>query len=164
MATCFRCGQIDSTTESCPQCGRTLATLVVKPLQSSSMLSFQQLAEARSAQEREGGSLGSHLVSLGFIDEATLTDFLSEQYGVPAVHLDEFSIEQSVINLFDDAFARRHAIIPVNVAGTALVVALADPSDIFAIDEAKAITGFNIEVVVTSPSQVARALSRYYGE
>ena len=99
---------------------------------------------------------------MGAIQEEDLTQFLSRQYGVPSINLDEFEIDPDVIELVPKDVAIRHKVVPVNRAGNSLIVAMADPSNIFAIDDLKFLTGYNIEVVVASEAAINQAITRYY--
>jgi type IV pilus assembly protein PilB len=128
------------------------------------LISLQQLQQAQEEQRKTGGRLGYNLTKLGYIEENELTQFLSKQYGVPAINLSEFEIDQEVIRLVPKEVAEKHQVIPVNRAGASLIVAMADPSNIFAIDDLKFLTGYNIEVVVASDGAIRDAIDRYYGE
>ncbi|MEC9464207.1 MAG: type IV-A pilus assembly ATPase PilB [Myxococcota bacterium] len=126
------------------------------------MISAQQLQEAQNEQKRSGVRLGASLVKLGMLDESKLLDFMSRQYHVPSINLDDFEIDTEVIKLLPEDVATKHQVVPVHKAGASLVVAMADPSNIFAIDDIKFLSGYNVEVVVANESQVARAIERYY--
>ncbi len=124
----------------------------------------QQLKKAQDIQKQSGGRLGYNLAKLGYVKEGDLTTFLSKQYGVPSINLEEFEIEQDVINLVPKEVAEKHMIIPVNKSGANLIVAMADPSNIFAIDDLKFLTGYNIEVVVATEGAIRTAVEKYYEE
>ena len=95
------------------------------------LLSAEQLAKAREESRSKGGRLGAQITSLGFLDENELTDFVAKQYGVPSIKLDEFEIEDAVIQLIPEEVAAKHTVIPVNRAGSTLILATSDPSNIF---------------------------------
>ncbi len=126
------------------------------------MISPQQLVQAQDEQKKSGGRLGASLVKLGMIEEAELLSFLSKQYHVPSINLDDFQIDTEVVKLLNEEVASKHQVVPVHRAGASLVVAMADPSNIFAIDDIKFLTGYNVEVVVASESQISRAIEKYY--
>ncbi len=128
------------------------------------LISLQQLQKAQEEQRRTGGRIGSLLVKNGAIAEHDLTNFLSKQYGVPAISLKDFDIEEEVLKLIPKATADKHQVIPVNRAGSSLIVAMTDPSNIFAIDDIKFLTGYNVEVVVASEQAIREAIDRYYSE
>ncbi|MCA9671854.1 MAG: type IV-A pilus assembly ATPase PilB [Myxococcales bacterium] len=126
------------------------------------LISSRELDEARQESERSGGRLGYSLTKLGYIAESDLTNFLSKQYGVPSINLQDFDIDDDVISLVPKDVAIKHQCIPINRAGASLIVAMADPSNIYAIDDLKFLTGYNIEVVVASEAAVEEAIQRYY--
>ena len=127
------------------------------------LITLQQLQKAQEQQRKGGGRLGFNLTKLGYIEESELTSFLSKQYGVPSINLAEFEIDPDVIKLVPQEVAEKHQVIPVNRAGASLIVAMADPSNIFAIDDLKFLTGYNIEVVVASDGAIREAIGKYYG-
>ncbi len=127
------------------------------------LISLQQLQKAQDEQRKAGGRLGFNLTKLGYIEESELTAFLSKQYGVPSINLAEFEIDPDVIKLVPQEVAEKHQVIPVNRAGASLIVAMADPSNIFAIDDLKFLTGYNIEVVVASDGAIRESIEKYYG-
>ena len=126
------------------------------------LISLQQLQQAQDDQKKEGGRLGYHLTKLGYIQEHELTGFLSKQYGVPPINLRDFDIDPEVIKLVPREVCEKHNVIPVNRAGASLILAMSDPSNIFAIDDIKFLTGYNIEVVVASEEAIKEATERYY--
>ncbi len=129
-----------------------------------SVVSLAQLDEARSDIERYGGRLGSTLAKLGYVSEQSLVDFLSKQYGVPAVQLEDIAVAQDVIDKVPREVALRHGILPIEQHGTSLLVAVSDPANIYAMDDIKFLTGYNVEVVVASESSIQNALDEYYQE
>ncbi|MEJ2684426.1 MAG: type IV-A pilus assembly ATPase PilB [Candidatus Sulfobium sp.] len=131
-------------------------------LTASSIISEEQLKQALNIQKKEGGRLGSNLVRLGFITEDKLVSFLSKQFGVPAINLEEYNIEQSVLKLIPADMAKKYLITPIARVGATLTVAMADPSNVFAIDDIKFMTGYNVEVVVASESGIAGTIGRLY--
>ena len=121
-----------------------------------------QLQKALEEQKRSGGRLGANLCKLGFIKEEQLTEFLSKQYGIPAVNLKEFEIDPDVVKLIPEEVARKHMAIPISRSGSTLIVAMADPSNIFAQDDIKFLTGYNVEVVVAPENSIKEAIDQYY--
>jgi type IV pilus assembly protein PilB len=126
------------------------------------LISLAQLQKAQEEQRKSGARLGYSLTKLGIINEEDLTTFLSKQYGVPSINLGEFEVSSEVIQLVPPELAKRHQLIPVNRAGATLIVAMSDPSNIYAIDDLKFRTGLNIEVVVASEVAIDEAITRYY--
>ncbi|HYG67752.1 MAG TPA: type IV-A pilus assembly ATPase PilB [Anaeromyxobacteraceae bacterium] len=128
------------------------------------LISLQQLQKAQDEQRKTGGRIGSLLVKQGALAEADLTNFLSKQYGVPAISLKDFDIDDEVIKLIPKTTAEKHQIVPVNRAGASLIIAMSDPSNIFAIDDIKFLTGYNVEVVVASEQAIREAIEKYYAD
>ncbi|RMG01097.1 MAG: type IV-A pilus assembly ATPase PilB [Nitrospirae bacterium] len=128
----------------------------------ANLVTEAQLQEALSLQRKEGGKLGSKLVKLGYITEDRLVSFLSKQYGVPAINLADYEIDPSVLKLIPAEMAKKYLIIPVARVGATLTVAMADPSNIYAIDDIKFMTGYNVEAVVASESSILEAITKYY--
>ena len=128
------------------------------------LLSAEQLAKAREESRAKGERLGAQITSLGYLDENELTDFVAKQYGVPSINLDEFEIESSVIQLIPEEVAAKHTVIPVNRAGSTLILATSDPSNIFGLDDIKFLTGYNIQPVVAAEEAIRRAIDRYYDQ
>ncbi|HET7871190.1 MAG TPA: type IV-A pilus assembly ATPase PilB [Terriglobales bacterium] len=125
----------------------------------------EQLDKALRAQRDAGphARLGSTLVQLGFISDEEVTNFLSRQYGVPAINLQYFEIDSSVVKLIPEDTAKRYQILPLSRVGASLTIAMVDPTNVFAMDDIKFMTGFNIEPVVASESAIAEAIEKAYG-
>jgi type IV pilus assembly protein PilB len=138
--------------------GRLGAMLV-----SSGLITDEQLKKALAAQKTEGGRLGSLLVKLGFVQEDKLMTFLSKQYGVPYVDLSKFEINPPVIKHIPADVAQKYRIMPINRAGATITIAMVDPSNIFAIDDIKFMTGYNVEAVVATEGAIIDAIKKYYG-
>ncbi|MBQ9242540.1 MAG: type IV-A pilus assembly ATPase PilB [Proteobacteria bacterium] len=131
----------------------------------SQIVTGAQLEAARNEQRKSGGRLSGQLTKLGFVREQDMTNFLSRQFGVPSVRLEEIeSISPDVIKLIPRDKAVKHTCLPINRVGQTLVVAMGDPTDMFAIDDLKFMTGYNIEVVVAGEQAIMDAIDRYYGE
>jgi type IV pilus assembly protein PilB len=128
------------------------------------LLTAEQLRKARDDARAQGSRLGAQITKLGFLDENDLTDFVAKQYGVPSIDLEEFEIEQAVIQLIPEDVATKHTVIPVNRAGSTLILATSDPSNIFALDDIKFLTGYNIQPVVAAEDAIRRAIDKYYDQ
>ncbi len=128
------------------------------------LISVQQLRKAQEDQQRNGTRIGTALIKTGAIEESKLTDFLSKQYGVPAINLKDFDIDPDIIKLVPKDVAEKHLVIPVNRAGPSLIVAMCDPSNIYAVDDLKFLTGYTIEAVVASEPSIREGIERYYAE
>jgi type IV pilus assembly protein PilB len=128
------------------------------------LISLQQLRKAQEEQRREGTSLGFALAKMGFVSDKQITEFLSQQYRVQAVDLREYEIDPEVLKLIPHDMCERHRILPVSRAGASLIVAMADPSNLNAIDDIKFTTGYNVEPVVASEAAIMEAIDRYYNQ
>jgi type IV pilus assembly protein PilB len=123
----------------------------------------EQLQEALNVQKAKGGKLGSNLVRLGFVADEEITAILSRQYGVPSITLDDFEIDPAVIKLVPVETAQKYQVLPLSRSGATLTIAMTDPTNVFAMDDIKFMTGYNIEPVVASESSVLGAIGKYYG-
>ncbi|MBP1753540.1 MAG: type secretion system protein [Geobacteraceae bacterium] len=132
----------------------------------SNLITKEQLQHGLQEQKDSGGQLrlGSILIKNGFISENELTAFLSKQYSVPSINLSEFEIDPSVLKLIPVEVVQKYQTIPVNRSGSTLIVAMSDPSNIFAIDDIKFMTGYNVEVVVASDAGIRAAIDKYYDQ
>ena len=128
------------------------------------LISDTDLVKALEDQKVNGGRLGASLVKLGFVNEDELSAFLSKQYGVPSINLNEFDVDAAVIKLIPAEVAQKYMIVPINRAGSTLIVAMSDPSNIFAIDDIKFMTGYNVEVVVAPEQSIKEAIDQYYDQ
>ncbi len=122
----------------------------------------KQIEEAEDEIRKHGGRLGNTLARLGYVEESQLINFLSRQYGVPSISLNEVEVSEDILNLIPKDVAERHNLVPVNRQGNSLIVAMSDPSNIYAMDDIKFLTGYNVEVVVTTESSIKQALDKYY--
>ncbi|MFP6605032.1 MAG: type II secretion system protein GspE, partial [Myxococcota bacterium] len=128
------------------------------------LLSAEELQQARSEVVAKGGRLGAQITKLGLLEESQLTDFVAKQYGVPAIDLDDFEVDPKVVALIPEAVAIKHNVVPVNRAGSTLIVATADPSNISGLDDIKFLTGYNIQAVVASEEAIKRGIEKYYDQ
>jgi type IV pilus assembly protein PilB len=128
------------------------------------LLTADQLRKARDDARSQGSRLGAQITQLGYLDENDLTDFVAKQYGVPSIDLEEFEIDAAVIRLIPEDVASKHTVIPVNRAGSTLILATSDPSNIFALDDIKFLTGYNIQAVVAAEDAIRRAIDKYYDQ
>jgi type IV pilus assembly protein PilB len=123
----------------------------------------EQLQEALNYQKLNGGKLGYNLVKLGVVRDEEITGLLSKQYGVPSINLSQFEIDPSVIKLIPAETAQKYQIVPLSRAGATLSIAMTDPTNVFAMDDIKFMTGYNVEPVVASETAVIEAIQKYYG-
>ena len=126
------------------------------------LITTQQLQEAVSQQKVNGGKVGPILIGLGYVKDEDLTALLSRQYGVPSINLSQFEIDVRVARIIPSETARKYQVIPVSRSGATLTIAMTDPTDVFAMDDIKFMTGYNVETVVASETAVLAALDKYY--
>ncbi|HWZ87434.1 MAG TPA: type IV-A pilus assembly ATPase PilB [Polyangiaceae bacterium] len=126
------------------------------------LISLQQLRKAQDEQKKSGQNLGYTLARLGFISDGEITNFLSSQYRLPAINLDEYEIDVEVVKLVTKEVCEKHRIIPVSRVGSSLIVAMSDPTNLNAIDDIKFLSGYNVEPVVASETAIQGAIERYY--
>ena len=127
------------------------------------LISPQHLREALDYQREHGGRLGFNLVKLGLISDDMITAVLSRQYGIPSVNLDLFSIDATVLSLIPQEVAQKHSVLPLSRVGATLTLAMVDPTNVFAMDDVKFMTGLNVEPVVVAEGSVQQAIAKYYG-
>ena len=132
-------------------------------LTKASLITQDQLKEALKSQKSAGGKLGETLIKLGFVSDEDITECLSQQFGVPSINLSHFEIDGSVIKLIPADVARKYNILPVNKTGATITIAMADPTNVFAMDDIKFMTGYNVEPVVASELGIKAAIDNYYG-
>src|SRR5262249_17260805 len=125
-------------------------------------ISPEQLQQALEHQKANGGKLGYNLVQMGFVKDEEITALLSKQYGVPSINLTQFTIDPSVIKLIPAETATKYQIVPLSRAGATLTIAMTDPTNVFAMDDIKFMTGYNVEPVVASETAVTEAIAKYY--
>ena len=128
-----------------------------------SLITHEQLQKALEFQRANGGKLGSCLTRMGFITDDDITGVLSRQYGVPSINLKFYEIDPNVIKLIPQDTALRYQVIPLSRVGSVLTIAMTDPTNVFAMDDIKFMTGFNVEPVVASESAIGEAITRFYG-
>jgi type IV pilus assembly protein PilB len=136
-----------------------LGDLLVK----EKVITPEQLEQATKAQKENNVRLGAALVKLGFLTDEDVTNFLSRQYGVPAINLSYFEIDPAVVKLIPFETAKRYQILPLSRVGASLTIAMVDPTNVFAMDDIKFMTGFNIEPVVASESSILEGIDKAYG-
>src|SRR6266511_2022031 len=127
------------------------------------LISPQHLREALDYQREHGGRLGFNLVKLGLVTDDMITAVLSRQYGIPSVNLDLFQIDEPVLRLIPQEVAQKYSVLPLSRVGATLTLAMVDPTNVFAMDDIKFMTGLNVEPVVVAEASIQQAISKYYG-
>jgi type IV pilus assembly protein PilB len=126
------------------------------------LISLAQLRQAQDEQKKTNTTLSYALARMGVISDREITDFLSQQYRVETINLEEFDIDEDVVKLVPKDVCQRHGLIPVSRAGSSLIVAMSDPSNLHAVDDIKFLTGYNVEPVVAPITSIERSIQRYY--
>ena len=142
--------------------GRMVQEKLGKLLISARLINEEQLQKAIFTQKKEGGKLGSILVKLGFMEESKLLAFLSQQYKLPFVDPARLEIDPAVIKLVPSELVQKHHVIPIKRTGSTLSVAMADPSDVFAIDDIKFMTSYDVAPVLASEGAIIAAINQHY--
>lgn len=127
------------------------------------LITKEQLDKALELQKSNNSKLGSNLVKLGFVTDEEIAQVLSKQFGISPINLGRFEIDQTVLDLIPVEVARKYDLIPVNRTGAVLTVAMADPTNIRAMDEINFICGYQVEPVVASDNAIREAIDKYYG-
>lgn len=138
---------------------KALAELLV----SNNLIDLEQLEQARRDQKANGGRLTTALIRLGLIRDTQLVEFLGKQYALPTIDLNSFEIDPEAVKLITRQVCDKHMVIPISKAGKSLVVAFADPSNIYVKDDLALLTRCKIEVVVASEMAILSAIDRHYG-
>ncbi|MEO6713056.1 MAG: type IV-A pilus assembly ATPase PilB, partial [Mycobacteriales bacterium] len=120
-----------------------------------------QLQEALNHQRQHGGRLGASLIKLGFLTDEDIAAAISRQSGVPGINLREFELDPAIVRLVSAESATKYNVLPVARSGTTLTLAMADPTNVFAMDDIKFMTGLHVEPVVASESAIREAIARY---
>ncbi|MBI3608673.1 MAG: type IV-A pilus assembly ATPase PilB [Nitrospirae bacterium] len=128
------------------------------------LVSEEQLQRGLIAQKKSGGRLGSILVRIGFLEEGKLLTFLSQQFGIPAVDLAQITVDPALVKLIPADTIKKYRVLPLKRAGSVITLAMADPSDVFALDDIKFLTGYTIDPVVASESAIVAAIQTAYGQ
>ena len=141
---------------------RRMASRVGELLLKSGLITQEQLDKAQELQRQNGGLIGSHIVGLGCITEEALLDILSKQYGLPIVQLDDYDLSDQITNLIPHNLAMKHSLVPLVLKDETLTVAMADPSNILALNDIKFITGFDIHVVLAGADEIRGGIDSAY--
>jgi type IV pilus assembly protein PilB len=127
------------------------------------LITQEQLETALKLQREEGGKIGEALVRVGAVSESDITETLSQQFGVPSIDLAHFEIDPAIIKVVPGEVARKYGVLPVNKTGATLTIAMGDPTNVFAMDDIKFMTGYNVEPVVASEIALRKAIDKHYG-
>ncbi len=128
----------------------------------NALITPEQLLEAQKAQKATGTRLGSQLVKLGHLTEEELVDFLGKQYRLPSIIMKNMNPDPEVVKLIPLNVVQKYHAIPFERVGSTLKVAMTDPANIFAVDDLKFLTGYSIDVYVTSEDCLKWAIDHFY--
>ena len=139
-----------------------MAVRIGELLLKEKLITPEQLQQALNHQKANGGKLGYNLVKMGFVKDEQITALLSKQYGVPSINLAQFKIDPTIVKLVPTETARKYQIIPLSRSGSTLTIAMTDPTNVFAMDDIKFMTGYTVEPVVASEIAITDAIEKYY--
>src|SRR5262245_2228420 len=139
-----------------------MAVRIGELLLKEKLITAEQLQQALGQQKSNGGKLGYNLVKMGFVKDEQITALLSKQYGVPSINLAQFKLDPTIIKLVPTETARKYQIIPLSRSGSTLTIAMTDPTNVFAMDDIKFMTGYTVEPVVASEIAITDAVEKYY--
>ncbi|PID80480.1 type II secretion system protein GspE, partial [bacterium DOLZORAL124_64_63] len=137
---------------------------VAQQLLAAGVMDEAALLKAQEIQKKEGGSLGQALVRSGAVDEPTYTQYLGQVFRLPVVDLDSAEIEMECIDRIPDDVVRKFQVLPIRRVGRQLTLAMANPANIFAIDDIKFITGLEVQCVVAGEMAIKKAIDKYYSD
>lgn len=135
----------------------------VKLLLDSKLIKKEKLEKALAVHKKKGGNLGKILVSEGLISQKNLMIILSQEFNIPPINLSKYKIDPNVIKLVPGHFARLYTLVPVSQIANHLTLAISDPMNIFAIDDIKTITNYEVDMVIATESDITEAIENYYG-
>ena len=141
---------------------QTLKQRIANALLEQKLLKKEQLDEALNIQKKRGGKLIQILIELGYIKEQDLVSILSQNLNIPTISLEKYKIDPSIIELIPKEIAHRYEIIPVSKIEKNLTIAIADPLNVFTIDDISSLTGFQIRVVLATTKEILDAVEQYY--
>ncbi|WP_069649458.1 type II secretion system ATPase GspE [Caloranaerobacter ferrireducens] len=131
---------------------------------SARKITEEQLKYVLEEQKKTGKKLGELLVEKGYIKEEEIIEVLEYQLGIPHMDLDKYFIDPEIPKIIPEKLARRHTLIPIRKDGNKLIVAMADPLNIFAIDDIKIATGLDVEPVISTRKNILSSIEQYYGK
>ncbi|MFA5164722.1 MAG: GspE/PulE family protein [Candidatus Omnitrophota bacterium] len=143
---------------------KTLREKIAEVLVSKGFISKEKLEEAIRAQHDKGGNLSKILVEKGLVNENELLSVFSQEFGITPINLSKYKIDKEIISLVPEKVARLYHLIPVSKIGSRMTVAMSDPLDIFALDDLKILTKYEVDPVLATDKDIKEAIAAYYGE
>ena len=135
---------------------------ITTQLLESGLIDEAQLAKAKEIQKKDGGTLGQALVRGGMLDEARYVEFMGKVHNLPVVDLDSYDVAMDCIDLIPGEVAGKFQVLPISRRGRVLTVAMANPANIFAIDDIKFITGLDVQPVVAGEASIKKNIDKFY--
>ena len=141
---------------------KSLKDRLIQALVDGKLIAQKDIEKARAIQIKDGGSLGRILIKEGLVSEKDLMSVMSNELSIPAINLSKYRAEQDCVRLIPEAMAREYKFIAICKFSNSLVVAMADPLNIFAIDDLKVLTKYNVEPVLSTETDIMDAIDRLY--
>lgn len=142
---------------------KLLKEKLVEVLLNSKLITRDQLDKVLKIQKKETANIGDILIKEGFISQKDLMIVLSRELGIPPINLSKYKISPDIIKIIPERIARQYCIMPVAILGNTLTLAMSDPLNIFAIDDIKMLTQFDIDPVLATEADIKEAITAYYG-
>jgi type IV pilus assembly protein PilB len=142
----------------------SLKDRISKRLLESNIINQEQLDKALWIQKEKGGTLSQILIDLGFVKQKEMLLALSQDLNIPLINLNKYIIDPSIIELIPKETSRYYQILPLSKIGPTITIAVSDPLNIFAIDDIKSLTGFDVRIVLSEPNSINSAIESYYGK
>jgi len=142
---------------------KSLKDRLMQALINSKLITQKDIERAESIQMKSGGSLGSILIREGMVSEKDLMSIMSKELSMPAINLLKYKMDKDCVKIIPESIARQHRAIAICRLADTLIVAMADPLNIFIVDDLKAVTRFNIEPVLSTETDILDAIDKLYG-
>jgi len=148
--------------KNCEIMAKSLKDRLIQALVDNKLVTQKNLEAAKNLQAKNGGSLGKILIKEGMVSEKDMMSVMSKELNVPAINLSKYKTDKDCVKLIPEAMARQHRVIAICRFSNTLIVAMADPLNIFVIDDLKALTKFNVEPVLSTETDILDAIDRLY--
>src|SRR6266540_463167 len=145
-----------------PKLGQPVSRRLGDLLVREGLIDNEQLARALQEQKGSSDKLGGILVKLNFVTEDKLIAFLSRQYGIQSITLSQLDIDPEVLKLVPEQIARKYEVLPIKRQGNQITLAMADPTNVFALDDVGFMTNLQVVPVVASQAAIRAAVDRCY--
>ncbi len=141
---------------------KSLKDRLIQALVDNKLVTQKNLECAKDLQAKDGGSLGRILIKEGMVSEKDMMSVMSKELNMPAINLSKYKSDKDCVKLIPEAMARQHRVIAICRFSNTLIVAMADPLNIFVIDDLKVFTKFNVEPVLSTETDILDAIDRLY--